>query len=134
MNAILKHIEQFHGHLGPYAVIGFKMGEIANELLGDDSFSKQAHVSTGRTPPLSCIIDGIQLSSGCTMGKGNITVSPEGVPRARFIRDGKQVDIRLKHEIQQEIDTTVTKENIITYSTMVFQKPNDELFTITHDL
>ena len=74
MNKTLADLEKFHGHLGPYVIIGFKMGQIANNKLGKDPFCKKAITWTGKNPPVSCIIDGIQLSSGCTLGKGNIIV------------------------------------------------------------
>lgn len=131
MDEALKQIERFHGHLGPYAVIGYKMGEIAKQILGPDSFSKKVIVWTGIKPPISCIIDGIQISSGCTLGKGNISVNFDGVPKARFSNnDGKHVEIVLKTGIQEEIDTTVTGKNIIHYSEQIYQRPNQELFDI----
>jgi len=129
MNETLKQIQQFHGHLGPYAVIGFRMGKIANEKLGSDPFSKKVVVWTGTKPPLSCILDGIQMSSGCTTGKGNLTVKDEGVPKAHFsTNDGRHFKIKLKNLIQNEIDTTVTEENIIDYSKRIFEKSDNELF------
>ena len=131
MNETLKQIQQFHGHLGPYAVIGFRMGKIANKKLGLDPFNKKAVVWTGIKPPLSCIVDGIQMSSGCTLGKGNLTVKDEGIPKANFsTNDGKHVKIRLKSLIQKEIDQTVTQENIITYSERLFEKSDNELFDL----
>ena len=129
MNETLKQIQQFHGHLGPYAVIGFRMGKVANEKLGSDPFNKKAVVWTGTKPPLSCIVDGIQMSSGCTLGKGNLTVKDDGIPKALFsTEDGKQVKIRLKNQIKNEIDETVTQENIINYSERIFEKSDSELF------
>lgn len=131
MDEILKNIQRFHGHLGPYVVIGYKMGEIANQHLGSEPFSKKVVVSTGTTPPVSCIIDGIQMSSGCTLGKGNIQVNSDGIPKALFTdNDGKHVEIILKAGIKHEIDTTVTDENIINYSERLYKKPNRELFDI----
>lgn len=132
MDETLKYIERFHGHLGPYVVIGYRMGEIANQMLGKDPFSKKAVVQTGTTPPMSCIIDGIQMSSGCTLGKGNISVNPDGVPKAQFTNNnGKQIKIDLRPDITEEIDTTVTEENIIDYSERLYQRPNQELFDIS---
>jgi len=132
MNETLKQIQQFHGHLGPYAVIGFRMGKIANEKLGPDPFSKKAVVWTGTKPPLSCIVDGIQMSSGCTLGKGNLTVKDEGVPKAHFSTDdGKYVEIKLKNLIKNEIDTTVTEDNIVNYSERLFERTDQELFDLS---
>lgn len=131
MIEILKHLEHFHGHLGPYAVIGYKMGVIANEKLGANPFDKQVQVKTGTTPPLSCIIDGIQYSSGCTLGKGNISVETQDDPTAIFTnKQGSSLSITLKQDIRTEIDTKVTEENIIEYSKEIFTRSTDELFII----
>lgn len=131
MDETLKQIEKFHGHLGPYAVIGHKMGEIANKKLGSDPFSKKAIIWTGNKTPLSCVIDGIQISSGCTLGKGNIQVKNRGLVKAEFTNhNGEKVTIILKPEIKKEIDTTVTEENIIDYSKKIYTKKDEELFEI----
>ena len=131
MDETLKEIERFHGHLGPYAVIGYRMGKIANERLGSDPFCKRAKVYTGTTPPLSCIIDGIQLSSNCTLGKGRILVENNDTAKAEFTsEDNKKITIVLRSEIRNEIDTTVTEENMVKYSEETYNKSDEELFEI----
>lgn len=131
LDETLKKIEQFHGHLGPYAVIGYRMGMIANEKLGSDPFSKTAIIWTSTAPPKSCVIDGIQMSSGCTIGKCNLTVVSGDTPKARFLTDdGKQIEIVLRDSVKNEIDSTVTEKNIVSYSERLFQKSDQELFKI----
>ena len=135
MNETLREIKRFHGHIGPYAIIGYKMGELANKMLGSDPFSKKVVVWTGTTPPLSCIIDGLQISSGCTLGKGNILVHQKGSPKAQFTsNDGKKIEITLKPSIKDEIDTTVTEENIVSFSEEFYQRTNQELFDISQSV
>jgi formylmethanofuran dehydrogenase subunit E len=132
LNETLKKIEQFHGHLGPYAVIGYRMGKIANEKLGSDPFSKNAFIYTGTKPPLSCVVDGIQISSGCTLGKGNLIVSSEGIPKVVFkTKNGKQLEISLKESIKNDIEANVTEDNIINYSEKLFEKSDQDLFEIS---
>ena len=132
MNEILKQIEKFHGHVGPYVLIGYRMGKIANEKLGKDPFCKNVIVSTGTNPPLSCIVDGIQMSSGCTLGKGNINVISEGIPKALFTSkdNGNKVVVLLKNSIKDEIDTNVTEKNMISFTEKLFEKSDEELFEI----
>lgn len=131
MNKNLKKIEIFHGHLGPYVVIGYKMGLIANKHLGNDSFSKKAIVWTDKKPPLSCIIDGIQISSGCTLGKGNIEIKNDNNTKAEFThRNGERIIIRLKPEIRNEIDIGISEENLINLSMNIYNKKDTELFEI----
>ncbi len=131
MDENLKLIEKFHGHLGPYAVIGYRMGKIACKKLNNDPFKKEVTVMTGTTPPISCIVDGIQLGSGCTLGKGNIKIEYKKMPIAIFKdKNGNQITISLKKQIQNEIDSTVTEENIIEYSEKTYQKTDEELFEL----
>lgn len=136
MDDSLAHIKQFHGHLGPYAVIGYRMGLLANKHLGDDPFAKQAVALTGITTPVSCIVDGIQLASGCTLGKGNIAVHGDGEAAARFTGpDGAVLHLTLKPAIRDEIDTQVTDDNIEAYAADIYQRSDEELFIIhTNDV
>ena len=131
MNETLKLIENFHGHLGPYVVLGYRMGLIANEKLGNDAFCKNAIVMTGNKPPISCIVDGIQLSSGCTLGKGNINVENKGLAKAIFSnKKGEKIAIRLKDEIKNDIDKNVTEENMINYTIDLYSKDDSQLFKL----
>jgi len=90
-----------HGHLGPYLVAGIRMGLLAlRELESSGYFRIQAESEAGRTTPLSCLNDGIQIGSGCTAGKGNLQIIGEGAPRARFsTEDGREITIELRREI-----------------------------------
>jgi formylmethanofuran dehydrogenase subunit E len=132
MDIILRNIESFHGHLGPYVVIGYRMGDISNKLLGSNPFTKIATVWTKEKPPMSCVIDGIQMSSGCTLGKGTITIRQGNIPKVEFTNnDGKKIQIKLKHSIKHEIDTRVSDENLKNYSEEIFQRSDSELFDIS---
>ena len=132
MNEILKLIEKFHGHLGPYAVLGYRMGLIANEKIGTDCFSKNAIVFTGNNPPLSCIIDGLQLSSGCTLGKGNIEVIDGDCAKVVFSKkSGEKIEIKLKDNVREEIDKIVNEGNMVGYSQDIYKKTDQDLFEIS---
>lgn len=82
---LLERIADFHGHLGPYALLGFRAGQLALRELGAKGyFDLEADVHCGDRPPLSCFADGVQLGSGCTAGKGNLrfAAGPSGRPEA----------------------------------------------------
>lgn len=131
MKEILKRIEEFHGHVGPYAILGYKMGLIANQNLGQDPFDKKVIVYTDTEPPYSCLIDGIQLSSSCTLGKGSIKIEKSNSIKAEFTnKQNKKITIILKPEIQQEIDTQVNEENILQYSEKYYKMSDSDLFEI----
>lgn len=99
-------LESFHGHLGPYVIIGKRMGMIAKKHLGNRI---KAEVFTGTKPSLSCIIDGIQFSTNCTLGKGNLTVINKKIPVARFTDGKKTLTIKLRKGLKIEIAEDVYK-------------------------
>ena len=66
----LKKAKDFHSHLGPYLVVGLKMGRSVVHRLGDEPFSMTIEVFTGQHPPMSCVVDGLQLATPCTVGNG----------------------------------------------------------------
>lgn len=67
-------IERFHGHLGPYVMLGVRMGEHAcGELKMPRFFDLTVVVECFDGPPQTCMIDGLQLSTGATMGKETIS-------------------------------------------------------------
>jgi formylmethanofuran dehydrogenase subunit E len=44
-------------------------------------------------PPQSCVLDGIQVSSGCTFGKKNITIKESKCTRAEFRNGDRTIAI-----------------------------------------
>jgi len=74
MNRItLKEAIKFHGHLGPYLVLGILAGRLAlKKLKCKKYFGLNIKVWGANKKPKSCLVDGLQLSTGATYGKGNI--------------------------------------------------------------
>jgi len=93
----------FHGHPGPFLASGLRMGLLAlRELRSPGHGDLEVTVETGTTPPLSCLIDGIQVATGCTLGKGNIYVRDGHRPRATFTaKDGWRLMIELNLELAE---------------------------------
>jgi len=82
----LKEARNFHGHLGPWLVIGLLMGEYAlKKIRAKKYFGLKVGVSGLNKKPCSCLIDGLQLSTGATLGKGNIRVRESKKIRVTFI-------------------------------------------------
>lgn len=127
----LENLKKFHGHLGPYAVIGFRIGSLAVEKIVVRGKGLRCIVRTGTKPPISCIIDGIQFSSSCTLGKGNIKVEDEGVAEAVFFKNEKTIKIKLKDNIKNAIDREMSKENEEKLSLWVYGIGEEELFDVS---
>jgi formylmethanofuran dehydrogenase subunit E len=90
---------RLHGHKGPFLALGLRMGLLALRLLGSPGFTGiTAEAHTGTEPPISCLVDGIQIATGCTPGKGNLRVLPGGRPEAVFIANGRTLRVALREE------------------------------------
>jgi formylmethanofuran dehydrogenase subunit E len=78
---LLLRAGEFHGHGGPFLVVGLRMGLRAlRDLDACGWLDLRCRAHLRRSPPDSCVLDGIQVATGCTMGKMNMEVSEgEGV-------------------------------------------------------
>lgn len=106
---LLRSIE-FHGHLGPYLVLGLKAGLFANKVLGRDPMKTEALIKTETTPPQSCFVDGVQFSTGCTFGKRNISLTQGKGLQVTFKKNNKKLTLKLKKEIIEEINSLPSEE------------------------
>jgi len=94
----LKNAVNFHGHLGPFLILGLKMGEFAKNYIQPVDY-KDISASILIEPletPLSCILDGIQIASGCTIGKRNIEVKQRDSKGIEAIFEGNNHKIWIK--------------------------------------
>jgi pyrimidine-specific ribonucleoside hydrolase len=82
---------ELHGHLGIYAIIGAKMGLYAREILDARHDELVINSLAGSRPPVSCMNDGLQVSTGATLGHGLISVkqADKPMPSAEFTCKGK---------------------------------------------
>ncbi len=126
---LLKKLEDFHGHLGPYLVVGWRMGEVAKEKLGKAPFETEARVKTGGETPLSCIVDGVQFSTGCTLGKGNIEITDEKKPEAIFEKEDERITVALRKNILEKI-RQISEENIEELAEDILEIESDDLFIL----
>src|SRR3989338_7895008 len=104
---LLKDAIDFHGHLGPYLVLGILMGELAiKKLRCKKHFGIGAIVRGAIKKPVSCLIDGIQISSGCTYGKGNIEKRRGGKIAVSFrsLQNNKKIRVSLKRDLIKALD------------------------------
>jgi pyrimidine-specific ribonucleoside hydrolase len=95
---------EFHEHLGAYSILGAKMGLRAREYfhVGIDEVTIQS--LAGSTPPVSCMNDGLQVSTGATLGHGTITIlKGDAMPAARFAFKNRVVELSVRPEIRVRI-------------------------------
>ena len=116
---------KFHGHLGPYLVLGLRMGVLAKNTLNTKPFEIKAEIHTEKRTPRSCILDGIQFTSGCTLGKRNIDVIESDDIFGIFFKNNSKLVIKVKKEILENIEKVLDMEE---YAKILFEKKDEELF------
>jgi pyrimidine-specific ribonucleoside hydrolase len=100
---------ELHGHLGIYAIIGAKMGMYALETFGASHDELFISSQAGAKPPISCLNDGLQVSTGATLGHGLIIVqrTDKPVPAAEFTYHGKTLNIKLKDSFREDVESSI---------------------------
>jgi formylmethanofuran dehydrogenase subunit E len=124
----------FHGHLGPYLVLGLRMGRHAVRKLRPKRLHEMsATIWTRNLPPQSCVLDGIQVSSGCTFGKRNISVKESNRTKAEF-RKGHRIIAIEPTEKAATILSTVTAvsphSKLREIALTLYRMPDRELLNI----
>lgn len=93
---LLDKLIEFHGHLGPYLVIGYRMGIIGLRETGAKKyFGVSVEIKCPAKPPERCLVDGLQYATGATYGKANIEL------------------VEVTNEIEVRIINPETKKSII---------------------
>jgi inosine-uridine nucleoside N-ribohydrolase/formylmethanofuran dehydrogenase subunit E len=111
--------DEFHGHLGVFSIVGAKMGIKARELFGVGPDVLKVVTYAGSKPPYSCLNDGIQVSTGATLGMGTIRLASDSItrPSAIFTYKDHSICLSLKKEYLEKVDADIN-EGIVKYGLM----------------
>jgi len=138
LNLIIREAVDFHGHLGPFLVIGVRMGLIGlRELKTTRGNPKlQAITSLKRSVPFSCTIDGIQVTTQCTVGNGKLKLknTQETVSIQFKLNRERQVTVTLTPPKLEELKRSMPKfarsYKNIQLAREIASTPEKELFAI----
>jgi formylmethanofuran dehydrogenase subunit E len=110
-NNALKAIQQkatdFHGHFGPFLTLGVRMGLLGLQKLGVKPGDPRLHaaVMLKYAAPISCILDGIQITTKCTVGNTRLTWRESNQISVTFQLEGnnQRIMIRVNPAITREL-------------------------------
>jgi formylmethanofuran dehydrogenase subunit E len=129
-----EQLERFHGHMGPLVVFGAKMGEHAvTEHEMPRYFGVTVQVECPASPPSTCLIDGLQCSTGATMGKGNISHKTAEEFQVTIADDetGKSVTYRFKETTKAQLKKWADEDvDVEERGELAFQMKAEDLFEI----
>lgn len=117
---------EFHNHLGIYSIIGAKMGLRAREYfnIGLDELLVVSYA--GSRPPISCLNDGLQVSTGATLGHGTISTIKDlpQIPKAIFTFKNTSISLQLKQDywdiVKKDIKQGIKQHGLLTNNYWLF--------------
>jgi formylmethanofuran dehydrogenase subunit E len=121
---------RFHTHLGPFLVVGLRMGRVVTRELGDEPFTIRIRVHTGRVPPYSCMVDGLQVSTPCTVGNGGIDVTDQRTMTIEAKKGETTLIVALREDVMNRIENECTEENQEPFACEIWEMPEDRLLAI----
>ena len=131
----IKQAVAFHGHLGPWLILGMLMGRGALSLLEANKYFGINVLVTGATErPFSCLIDGLQLSTGATFGKGNIQ-KRKGAAIAVLFKNktsGTSLRIALRSDIFKKVTQLHGHHAAEAYARVLARQTFEALFVVTY--
>ncbi len=128
----LKTAKEFHGHLGPWLVLGLLMGNYALKKIGAKKyFGLAVEVNGLNQKPRSCLIDGLQLSTGATLGKGNIKVKGNKEIRVTFVnlQTKDNISLTFKSRILKTLNKKTSHKQTELMAQGLYRKNPSKLFT-----
>jgi formylmethanofuran dehydrogenase subunit E len=134
---LIEKAEDLHGHLGPFLIIGVRMGNIAKRILNPNTDKNNGLQATAKTPlstPFSCVLDGIQITTQCTVGnqKLKIETSKQEVTALFKVHDSNKVlkitvNSKIVDELVNRLSEGTSNEDL---ARKIAYTPEDTLFTI----
>jgi formylmethanofuran dehydrogenase subunit E len=92
MDTLLKRAVDFHGHLGPFLVLGLRIGLAGLQEMKLKGGERKLRV-TVKLPysiPFSCAIDGLQIATKCTIGNRRLRIINNSGIEAIFELEGEK--------------------------------------------
>lgn len=119
---LLEKAVNFHGHLGPFLVLGLRMSLKAEEILGEKP--ERCVVETVNSKPYLCAVDGVRVMLGNNAVK---VLEGEGLT-ARFSGgNGGETTIKVKKSLLERY-VQGPWEKCEEYANEVMEKGDSQLF------
>ncbi len=138
LGEILEKAVDLHGHLGPFLVLGIRMGLIGLRELGTKRGNQKLRVTVLTKPsvPFSCVLDGVQASTKCTIGNRKLKLrnSLRTVSAKFQILEVNTVTVTLYPAKREELEKLLLKhvgfQEVEKIAHNVISIPERELFKV----
>lgn len=142
LDVIIRKAAEFHGHLGPFLVLGVRMGLVGvRELEAKENDDKlQVTAMLKHSVPFSCIIDGIQVVTKCTIGNQKLKlINSSGITVEFELQQKGKVTVTVNPTTFDKLKSRLLSENVSQEETqklahIIASMPEEELFIIENKI
>lgn len=134
---IVERAAEFHGHLGPFLVIGVRMGLIGLRELGIEKNDGNLRITAmlRDSVPFSCTIDGIQVTTKCTTGNQKLKlIDSPGIAAEFELQHREKVTVAVNpttfNRLRNRLLEDAPPEEARKLAWMVASMPEEKLFII----
>jgi len=130
----LKDAVKFHGHLGPYLILGILAGELAiKKLRCKKYFGLDIKICGANKKPKSCLIDGLQLSTGATYGKGNVQKIKGDKIKVilRNLKNNEKNKLCIKDSLLKRLDSLAGHKDCEAFAKELYKTDPLNIFNLT---
>lgn len=136
---LLKRAVEFHGHLGPFLVLGLRMGLAGLRELKVRRGERKLQVMAKLLYriPFSCTVDGLQISTKCTIGNKRLKIMNYSGIKAKFkLKKGEEVTVAVNSAFLDMLKRRLASESgpseeIRELAQFVTYVPEEELFSVS---
>jgi formylmethanofuran dehydrogenase subunit E len=139
MDALLNKAVEFHGHLGPFLVLGLRMGIAGLKELKLKGGERKLRVTAKLrySIPYSCTIDGLQIATKCTIGNKRLKILDHSGIEVKFkLEGGKQITVAVNSDFFDILKEKLSSERfpcekVRKLAQLVASTSEMELFTVS---
>ena len=141
MDKLLKVATSFHGHYGPFLTLGVRMGLVGLRELRAKEGDTQLRVTAmlEYSLPFSCMLDGIQTATKCTVGNKRLLWKESKELGAIFLLEntGRRIEVKVNQAMVRELSRRLDQkkplsEAVRQLASDVASRPEEELFSVIH--
>lgn len=131
----LDKVKEIHGGAGPWAVVGYRIGERALHDLGlkrHDFGLRVVHRSPAEVQ-YTCVADGLQAATGVSAGKLNLRLEEAPADRMRTVVTDRAGHRTLTFTVRPELARSildVPMDRLAAEGERIARLPDDALFTV----
>jgi len=109
-----------------------RLGLAVREALGAEGyFDMEVEVACPPRTPFSCVVDGVMVATGCTLGKGNLRVEPSSLPEVRArSKGGLLVRARPRGEVWGRLSSGFSEVEVPSLVEWIISAPEGEIVKV----